>query len=310
MQKLSTPLQRELFFITTVACLWLLVLLNFFSEPIQLFLDSWPIIIIAFLGAVVANATAVGGGFIFVPLFTFFYDLSAIQSLKLALSTQAFGMTTGALSWPRRLIVWPYFFLACGASSLGMMLGTFFWIPSNELIHQLFGYASIVIGAVLFIEATYSSLKEKQHHRLAMNQWAVCYFFVCIAGGLITAWVSIGIGEVVAMWMLFQARYSIASSVATGVAVLAFCSVLGFIFHNIIGGIVWHYLIFTSIGVIFGGRVGAKFGARLASTNKFDQPPLLPRRKTFSEKPLKLFVAAVILLDGIVVIWLNQPASI
>ena len=34
-----------------------------------------------------------------------------------------------------------------------MVLGTFIWQPSNDLIHVYFGYASIVVGIILMIEA-------------------------------------------------------------------------------------------------------------------------------------------------------------
>lgn len=303
-------LRSEAIYFIVVICLWLVALGSFFSSPVELFLNSWPIILIAFISAIVANATAVGGGFIFLPLFTFFYDLSAIQSLKLALSTQAFGMTSGAISWPRHLIIWRYFFFACFSSSLGMVVGTFFWIPSNELIHELFGYGSLVIGAVLLIEAAQTDAGRDKPARPLRGFSAIVFFLLCVTGGLITSWISIGVGEVVAMWMLFRARFGIAQSVATGVAVLAFCSVLGFIFHSAIGGIAWHYLMFTSLGVIMGGRVGAKFGACLANTHQTIQVNKVSHQRgpglSLSDKPLKLFVGFVILADGLVVLYLNH----
>lgn len=303
-------LYREGIFFLTVVTVWLFVLLSFFSTPMTLLLESWPIIIIAFFSAAIANATAVGGGFIFLPLFAFFYDLSAIQSLKLALSTQAFGMTSGALSWPRKLIIWPYFSFACIASSFGMVLGTFFWMPSNGLIHEIFAYASIAIGIVLLVEANQKENNRTESLALETRRQFIGFFLVCLLGGLITAWISIGIGEVVAMWLLFQARHNIASSVATGVAVLAYCSVLGFIFHNFIGGIAWHYLIFTSVGVILGGRVGAKLGTRISTPKLRNNLAASKKTNQAPGKSLKLLVAFVILLDGIVVLWLHQPTPV
>lgn len=319
-------LQIETGFWLLVVVAWTSILFGLFDSPQTLFANNWPIIIIAFFSAMIANATAVGGGFIFLPLFTFLYDLSAIQSLKLALSTQAFGMTSGALSWPKHLIIWRYAIFAGLSSGLGMVIGTFIWTPSNETIHVYFGYASIAIGIVLVIEAMQRGASDNSAHRSARRVDKLIFFFVCIAGGMVTAWVSIGIGEIVAMWMLFRARYSIASSVATGVTVLAFCSVLGFAFHGALGGILWDYLIFTVLGVMLGGRAGAKLGATLsraehyAKSNYHTEAELEIENTTASAsnlnvtqkdpkptsgRPLKFFVALVILIDGLVVIWLK-----
>ena len=49
--------------------------------------------VLAFLTASVANATAIGGGFLFMPLFIFIYQLAPVMALKLSIATQAFGMT-------------------------------------------------------------------------------------------------------------------------------------------------------------------------------------------------------------------------
>ena len=314
MPTLSPNRKKEWLILIAVSMLWALVFALSFDQPAELFAKNWPIIVIAFFSAMVANATAVGGGFIFLPLFSFMYDLSAIQSLKLALSTQAFGMTSGALSWPRHLIIWRYALFASLASGLGMVLGTFIWQPSNDLIHVYFGYASIVVGIILIVEALQRKSEDNTAYSISSKTEKAIFFMICLGGGLITAWVSIGIGEIVAMWMLFRARYSIASSVATGVVVLALCSLLGFAFHITLGGIAWEYLAFTSIGVMFGGRAGAKLGAVLSSNHSAQKTPQQKRDKFVeattikqftADRPLKIFVALVILLDGIVVLLLK-----
>lgn len=217
--------------------------------------------------------------------------MSGIESLKLALSTQAFGMTSGAVSWPGHHIVWRYLLVAVIASGIGMTLGTFIWSPSSEVVHIFFGATSIVLGIIIFIEIYFG--KKVEEKKIDITKGQIFYFIIlCVAGGLINAWVSIGVGEIVALWLLFKWRFSIAQSIATGVAALAFCSILGFIYHSFLGGIIWHLLVFTAPGVILGGRVGALFGARLAE-NKLHMD---------SGEKLKVFVASVILIDGIVVL--------
>ena len=115
-------------------------------------ISNWPIFFIALLSATVANATAVGGGFIFLPLFSIGYGLGAVEALKLALSTQAFGMTSGAGSWPRNYIHWDILAIACVGCAIGMGIGTFYLQPSPEVIHIYFGWTSIGMGVALMVE--------------------------------------------------------------------------------------------------------------------------------------------------------------
>ncbi|WCN11180.1 sulfite exporter TauE/SafE family protein [Marinomonas mediterranea] len=288
-------------FVLIVASLWLAVLFGVMDNPTWLLQENWPIIFIAFASAAVANATAVGGGFIFLPLFSFAYSLSAAEALKLALATQAFGMSSGALGWSKKVIDFHFLKLGAGAGVLGMFIGTFLFTPPGHLIHNIFGYASIVVSLALFIEMIYirktdkTVFDEPNHSLVEFCIWA-------LLGGLITAWTSIGIGEVVALWLLFRAKQSIVKSVATGVAVLAICSISGLLFHIYEGGIVWEYLIFTAPGVLLGGRAGALLGKRMAGVKKQQEPHIHNDNKGFG---LKLFVALVIFADGIVVIF-NQ----
>ncbi len=286
-------------FVFVVVILWLALLYGLMEDPNTLMRNNWPIVFIAFISAMVANATAVGGGFIFLPLFSFIYSLSATEALKLALATQAFGMSSGALGWSKKVIDFHYLGYGAMAGVLGVFIGTFVFMPPGDLIHDIFGYASIVVGLGLLVEIIYINrvskvnLNDSNHSTVEFSVWA-------LLGGLITAWTSIGIGEVVALWMLFRAKQSIVNSVATGVAVLAICSISGFVFYLYQGGIVWEYLIFTAPGVLLGGRSGALLGKKMAGFNGDSTE----QHESSASKGigLKLFVALIILADGVVVI--------
>ena len=101
----STQFTKDLVFFAVAIVVGLLVIAFSFDEPIDLILERWPVFFTAIVAAAVANATAVGGGFIFMPLFTFGYGFTSLESLKLALATQAFGMSSGALAWSVKRIV-------------------------------------------------------------------------------------------------------------------------------------------------------------------------------------------------------------
>ena len=289
--KIYPVLLQECFIALVVLSLWFVALYAISDNATTLVDKHWPIILIAFIAATFANATAVGGGFIFVPLFSIYYGISSIEALKLALSTQAFGMTSGALNWPSKLFLWPYLFVACFSSGIGMWLGTYYFSPESQLLNPAFGTVSVLLGIALLIESAALKRSHQSPRPITKAQLSL-FFLICLGGGFINAWVSIGIGEIVALWLFLVCRHTIGQAVTTGVGALAFCSILGFIFHADIGGIPWHYLAFTVPGVIIGGRVGAKLGTVLSNVTAGNNSGLF----------LKILIAIVILADGVFVL--------
>ena len=83
---------RSTAFCTTVLIVAVLVLFVCYENSWQLLAERWFITPLAVVAAAFANATAVGGGFLFVPLFIFSIGLSAKSAMKLSIATQAFGI--------------------------------------------------------------------------------------------------------------------------------------------------------------------------------------------------------------------------
>ena len=90
----------------SVTKVWLKILIAILLVALGSFVFGSKILLtmVAFIAASVANATAIGGGFLFMPLFIFIYQLTPPLALKLSIATQAFGMTSGALTWGRKYI--------------------------------------------------------------------------------------------------------------------------------------------------------------------------------------------------------------
>jgi len=287
--------------IIPVLIIWSGILLYAFPNPLDLFLDNWIIMPIAFLAAVVANATAIGGGFLFVPLFIFAYSLQPLTALKLSLSTQAFGMTAGALGWSREFIIGRLFLIGSVASAGGMILGTLYWQISNVMIKQIFGWVSLFIFVAVILEARFadkSSATTLNNHSLLLQAgFIIATFF----GGLLTAWTAIGVGEVVALYLLFVYRLRIETAIATGISVLALDSVIGLILHIDLGGIPYEFLIFTVPAVIIGGWYGARVGIFLENV-LFHSPEKQVTSRKKNKSPLRWIFAGVILLDGSVML--------
>ena len=269
-----------------------LALWGFSEAPLARILEHGFLTPVSVVAAAIANATAIGGGFLFLPFFLLIYQLSAAESLKLALATQAFGMTSGALGWSRVRIVGPALALAALASGLGMAVGTFVWQVDALTIKSVFGWASIAVGGVLWLELRFGGGQTAERMGPGAAR-AFGFAVACAAGGVLNAWISIGIGEVVALYLLFVYRIRMDYAIATGVAALAFDSLLGFAFHSVLGGIRWDLLVFTAPGVVVGGRLGAKLAAWAEAR---------ARARGAEASALKWFFIAIVVIDGVVML--------
>jgi uncharacterized membrane protein YfcA len=256
--------------------------------------------LVAFFGASVANATAIGGGFLFMPLFIFVYQLAPPLALKLSIATQAFGMSSGALTWGRDYIDKNAFILASVASISGVWFATYHFALPSGYIKPLFALISLGVFIALVIEMRLKVTDQQQKAYFSFNAIAIFFVLAAFTGGLVTGWTAIGVGEVVALYLLFFYRLRLDKAIGTGVAVLAVTSIAGFIFHTDLGGIPWELLMFTVPGVILGGRYGVIAAKYLEST--FSQSD---SKKLFQKSPLKFIFALVILVDCVVILLLE-----
>ncbi len=272
------------------------VIVAFFDDPWTLIKSNWIITPIAFVAAAFANATAVGGGFLFVPLFIYVYALTPIIALKLSLATQAFGMTSGSLGWSRKYIDGRGFIVGGLASLVGMYLGTYEWQIASENIKPVFGWVSMVIFTAIMLEIYFGKGSQetgiKTLKDLRLPGFVVATFF----GGILTAWTAIGVGEVVALYLLFIYKIRMDISIGTGVAVLAVDSIAGLIFHSDLGGIPVDLLVFTAPGVVLGGFFGARVGRFVEQ--KVLNPKSGETPKKQGQSPLKWVFSLIVLVDG------------
>ena len=278
---------------------WLKILIAILLVTLSSFIFGSKILLtlIAFIAASVANATAIGGGFLFMPLFIFVYQLTPPLALKLSIATQAFGMTSGALTWGRKYIDKSAFLIASTASILGVWLATYSLAVPSGYIKPLFAIISLGVFIALVIEIRLKVTDQQQKVNFTLNTASIFYVLAALVGGLVTGWTAIGVGEVVALYLLFFYRLKLDKAIGTGVAVLAVSSIAGFIFHLDLGGIPLELLVYTVPGVILGGRYGVKAAKYIESNFKQSSS-----EKLLKKSPLKLIFAVVILIDCVVIL--------
>ena len=127
---------------------------------------------------------------------------------------------------------------------------------------QAFRVFSVVFGLLLLGITVFS---HRQRHTQFDLLDIDLYFllFVGFAGGLITAWISVGVGELVAVALILR-RYPTMVAIAMGVAVSAI-SVLTAAFHHIavLQSVNWSLIQFAVPGAILGGTFAYMLSERL-----------------------------------------------
>ena len=253
--------------------------------------DHWHFFLIGVLAATVANSTGAGGGIVFLPVFTLL-GLSVTESLATSLAIQCFGMTAGGLSWLQHLkkgaIVdaqsksfRQILLVAAAGSLLGLRMAQELLPDPGWNIEYLFSVFSLVVGLTIFLRtlkgADVNGGREDGMRLVEFTGLAVSGVF----GGAITAWLSIGVGEVLAIYLL-ALRFRINLAVAVAVCVTSLTVITGVPFYFGKSAIVLEVLVFAAPGALIGGTLAKHLAIFLGA------------------KRLKLGMAAWIILTAIV----------
>lgn len=263
---------------------WLIGYFSLAPDPATLFKQNWIFIPVGFCGAILGNISAVGGGIVFIPVIMFVFHLPPVTALKIALASQSWGMTSGAVGWIQKKVV-PLRALKLTVPGLllGSSISSLVIHPSALLVKLFFGPVSILLGA-LTIVLSRKAKKIVARTEIPANA-AIPLFIVSFIGGVITGWIAIGEGELVAALLMLVYGVDVVICIGLGVLLLSINSIfLTALHHFFLGGIPWNIAAFTGLGCVF--------GARLA--------PYLSRRS--NPMVLKTIFAIVAICDGILFI--------
>lgn len=268
-----SPLKRNLPLITGAV----LVGLALFYVSIWVFGDLsaamlaqiWYFPSIGVFGAMIANTSGTGGGVVYVPVFNALrhegvIDLSREQIVAAGFAIQCFGMTMGALTWTNNIYKGPTpqtgvrerdFWLIIGlvmALSSPVMLATQRLTEFNprDVLLWFKGF-SIVLGIALIITTWTVNRTRPARTALAPVDIAVLAG-LSVAGGFLTALFSVGIGELVAIY-LFLRHYPLNTATATAVIISSMTVLIGLPYHVEKGTVPWEVVALAAPGALIGG---------------------------------------------------------
>ena len=241
------------------------------------------------VGAIFANSTGAGGGVIFVPLFNQL-NFTELQSVATSFGIQSFGMTAGALTWwfhykkdKLDLRLWRGFKRIIATTTCFSVIGIWF-IFITELsppasLHTSFSWFSLILG--VFIIFTVYLIKPKRESSFVSFADYIALAVIGFIGGVLTAWLSVGVGELLAIYLILR-RFDVTMAVAAAVIVSAisvWSAIAEFTLINFT--VVWQVVIFAGPCAILGG-IWAKTLVTLLSATR-----------------LKLFFAFWLLVVGV-----------
>lgn len=252
--------------------IWLSILLLSIDTS-ALILGYGHFFLIGLLGAIVANSTGSGGGIIFIPFFSTL-GLSSIQALGTSIIIQCFGMTAGSLSW-----LWSMHYshrsfreqddlikqllLVCSVSTvIGVISAQYLLSEPDIPMVTIFRVFSVIFGIALLINALSHHKKHYTRHKLSAND-QIAVIFVCFFGGMLVAWISIGVGEWIALYLIFR-HYPTMVAICIGVCMSSIAVLAASFYHiNVVSSVVWEVILFAAPAALVGGAFAKYLAFRL-----------------------------------------------
>ncbi|MFQ3313136.1 MAG: putative membrane protein YfcA [Colwellia sp.] len=239
------------------------------------------------LGAIFANSTGAGGGVVFIPMFTQL-NFTEQQSIATSFAIQCFGMTAGAVTWwhhykteKTELRLWQGFKRIICVTTIASVIGLnsvfIVHVDSPTTLPISFSWFSLLLG--FFIILTIYLL---QPHRERSQLYYVDYItmvLIGLFGGAVTAWLSVGVGELLVIYLLLR-HFDISMAVAAAVIVSAVTVWAAIVQVN--NNVYWQVVLFAGPGAVLGGIFAKTVVTHLSATK------------------LKLFFACWLLLSGAV----------
>ena len=258
----------------TILLLTWFILVFSIPDSFQIISDYFAFLFVGITGAIFANSTGAGGGVVFVPFFNHLkIDNSAIIATSFAI--QCCGMTAGAITWYKyrcdletdnRNEYTQWQFLNHGLaitipfSVLGILVAQFqldsYTEQAQASLHLGFGIFSILLAIAIY--ASIPLLSRTKVTLVLVKADIVILVVLAFLGGIVTAWLSVGVGELVAVYLILRG-FNIAGSIALAVILSAFSVWSAIYYHVTVShAIYWEVLLFAGAGAIVGGIIAKR----------------------------------------------------
>ncbi|MGJ8692475.1 MAG: sulfite exporter TauE/SafE family protein [Thalassotalea sp.] len=250
-----------------------LMMLTFAPMALANMLEYMVFCFLGMAGATFANATGAGGGVIFIPFFNQL-EFTEQQAIGTSIAIQCFGMTSGALTWwfhyrqqKTDLILWQGFKRIIAITSVTSILGIWFVYGKNlqagtSLSHS-FSWFSLILGAAIIVMVVWVK-PQRERSKILVVDW-LAFLLIGFSGGVVTAWLSVGVGELLAIYLIIR-RFDVTMAVAAAVVVSAVTVWSAIWQHTLVEfNVYWQVVLFAGPGAILGGVIAKTLVTHLSA---------------------------------------------
>ncbi len=214
------------------------------------------LIISGLIIAAVAMAIGIGGGILWTPLLILVYGASPQEAIAASLMIQVAGMGSGSVAYLRAGLVERRLALTLFLAALpGVILGSVIVVnlPDNP-VQMALGTMSLVL-ALVFVSAR-EELEDSGVYRFDLKRvrpiLPVPAFF-----GLVTGFLSVGIGEWVIPVLKNRLRLDMNRAIATVIPVMFLLALTASLSHGVLTrSLNWDHVLWGGLGTIIGGQIG------------------------------------------------------
>ncbi|MFN8847047.1 MAG: sulfite exporter TauE/SafE family protein [Bdellovibrionales bacterium] len=208
---------------------------------------------VAILIAILANSSGFSGGVLFQPVFYFFLQIPLPMSIATGIATETLGMSSGAWRYFKmKLIDFTKYKELLPWIFLGNLLGIFLFKSISVDNLRLF------LGLILILIASFQLyLLQQKKSELNVGPWKKRSPFVALFSGTSSALTGTGQAELMQPLLMLVKKIDVRKANATAIALEASGNILISIFNLKTGNINFSILLWTGLGVIIGGQIGA-----------------------------------------------------
>nr|WP_246407295.1 sulfite exporter TauE/SafE family protein [Geomicrobium halophilum] len=224
--------------------------------------------LLGFLASVYGIIVGAGGGFIFVPMLLFFFDISPQVAAGTGLAIVFLNSVSALYVYfkQQRVLVHKGTQFAIAAIP-GTFVGS--WLVnhvSEEVFH--YGLATLLVGLGLFLAMKKPSVgTEKEAAAIIEGNRVFVTFIIGLLLGIVSSFFGIGGGWLLVPIMIYLFRIDPYKATATSIFALSIYSFAGVIPPMLNGDIAWNILVWSGIGVCVGAQVGALISKKLKASS-------------------------------------------
>jgi len=205
---------------------------------------------------------------IIIPLLTLVYNVPIYEAISTSLFIDTLiGVSAGALYLLKKQVDLQIIPLIGIPGALGVLIGSSATTSTSETqLSLIIAFILLIIGLNFTINGIQKNI-ELIHKRFRftflVNHKNVFLLTFGFFAGILSGFLGIGIGAIIALVLIFIYEYELHKAIGTSLLIMAVIAGMGTILHALESGIALEYGMIGGMGAVLGGCIGSFFANRI-----------------------------------------------